>query len=109
MRVSLMVLLAVASAAFVSGTAAAPDCDGEVAALVKDEGELPRLEVVSPADRPPYCITIGTIMAFAGRLKAHIAHCPNSTYASNAADWIKMRSEYSKLFARNRCRPTMRN
>ena len=29
----------------------------------------------SPADRPPYCITLETVMAFAGRVKAHVAQC----------------------------------
>ena len=39
--------------------AAAPavDCAAEAAVLVREESELPRLEVASPADRPPYCIT----------------------------------------------------
>jgi len=49
--------------------AAAPavDCAADAAALIREESELPRLEVASPADRPPYCITLETIMAFAGR------------------------------------------
>jgi hypothetical protein len=29
------------------------DCATEAAALLKEEADLPRLEVVSPADRPP--------------------------------------------------------
>ena len=55
--------------------AAAPavDCAAEATVLVPEESELPRLEVASPADRPPYCITLETIMAFAGRVKAHAA------------------------------------
>ena len=35
-----------------------------------------------PADRPPYCITLETLMAFAARVKAHVAHCPNSDYVA---------------------------
>ena len=65
---------------------------------MKDEAELPRLEVASPKDRPPYCITLETIIAFAGRLKAHVAHCPSSSYAAAVADWEKMRADYTKLF-----------
>ena len=48
---------------------------------------MPRLEVASPADRPPYCITLETIMAFAGRVKAHAARCPKSDHAPAVAEW----------------------
>ena len=84
--------------------ARALDCGAEAAALNKDESELPRLEVTSPADRPPYCITLETIMAFAGRLKAHVAQCPNSDYAPAVASWDKTRSDYSRLFSQHHCR-----
>jgi hypothetical protein len=60
--------------------------------------------VASPADRPPYCITLETLMAFAGRVKAHVAHCPSSNYAAALADWDKTRIDYAKLFSRYRCR-----
>ena len=88
------------------GAAAAPavDCKAEEAGLLKEESELPRLEVASPADRPPYCITLETLMAFAARLKAHVAHCPNSDYAAAMADWDKTRTGYAKLFSRSRCK-----
>ncbi len=109
MRASLLVLLAMGCAACSSAACAASDCDSELAALSREEGELPRLEAVSPRDRPPYCITLETVMAFAGRLKAHVEHCPSSSYASAAAVWSKTRNDYSRLFARNRCRPTLRN
>src|SRR6185312_14991283 len=68
--------------------AAAPavDCAAEAAALIREESELPRLEVASPADRPPYCITLETIMAFANRVRTHVAHCPSSDFAATAAD-----------------------
>jgi hypothetical protein len=39
---------------------AAADCPSQAAALVKDEADLPRIELVSPVDRPPYCITLET-------------------------------------------------
>jgi hypothetical protein len=76
--------------------AAAPavDCAAEAAALVREESELPRLEVASPADRPPYCITLETIMAFAGRVKAHAARCPKPDHAPAVAEWDKRRAEY---------------
>ena len=45
-----------------AGAAPAPDCTGEAAALSREEPELPQLDVASPADRPPYCITLETIM-----------------------------------------------
>jgi len=90
------------------GSAArAADCAAEAVSLSKDEAELPKLEVASPADRPPYCITLETIMAFAGRLKAHVAHCPNSNYAAAIADWDKARSDYAKLFSQYRCKRTL--
>jgi hypothetical protein len=93
---------------FLGSAAAAPaiDCTAEAAALARDQSELPRLEVASPADRPPYCITLETLMAFTGRVKAHVARCPRSDYAAAVADWDKMRSGYAKLFSRYRCKRT---
>src|SRR6266566_2577443 len=82
-----------------TGSAVAADCATEAAALVQAETELPRIDVVTPADRPPYCITLETVMAFAGRLKAHVAQCPNSDYAPAVAEWDKTRTDYSKLFS----------
>ena len=83
---------------------ASADCSIEAALLAKDQSELPRLDVASPADRPPYCITLETLMAFAGRVKAHVAHCPSSNYAAALAGWDKTRIDYAKLFSRYRCR-----
>ena len=91
------------------GRSAPVDCSHEVAALLKQEAELPRLDVASPADRPILCITLETVMAFAGRLKAHVGHCPNSSYASAAAAWEKTRADYAQRFTRNRCRRTLLN
>jgi len=87
--------------------AAASDCSAEAAVLARDQSELPRLDVASPADRPPYCITLETIMSFAGRVKAHVAHCPNSELAQTIAEWDKTRSDYSKLFSQYRCKRTL--
>ena len=53
--------------------------------------------MASPADRPPYCITLETIMAFAGRVKAHAARCPKPDHAPAVAEWDKTRAEYSKI------------
>ena len=78
-------------AALIASAAAAADCASEAAALAKEQAELPRLEVASSADRPPYCITLETIMAFAGRVKAHVGHCPNSDYAQSVTEWDKTR------------------
>jgi hypothetical protein len=83
------------------------ECTVEAATLTRDQSELPRLEVASPADRPPYCITLETVMAFAGRVKAHVAHCPNSDYAPAVTEWDKTRTDYSKLFSQYRCKPTL--
>jgi hypothetical protein len=95
------------SVGFASAPAtAAFDCTSEAAALREAQSELPRLEVASPKDRPPYCITLETVMGFAGRVQAHVAHCPNSEYAAGAADWIKKRADYSKLFVQYRCKRT---
>jgi hypothetical protein len=46
-------------------------------------------------------------MAFALRVKMHISHCPGSDYAAAAAEWIKTRADYSKLFSQHRCKRTM--
>ena len=89
-----------------NAAAPAADCAVEAAALAREQSELPRLEVASPADRPPYCITLETLMAFAGRLKAHVVHCPNSDHAAAMADWDRMRTGYAKLFSRSRCKRT---
>ncbi len=86
--------------------AAPPDCKAEETALGKDESELPRLEVASPADRPITCITLETIIAFAGRLKVHVAHCPASGYVQSAANWENTRVDYVRRFAENRCKRT---
>ena len=88
-----------------SAAPAERDCPSEAAALSKDESELPRLEV--PADRPTYCITLETVIAFADRLKAHVARCPNSTHAETASEWQKTRSDYAKRFSLRHCRPTL--
>ncbi len=90
-----------------STAASAVDCATEAASLSREQSELPRLEAASPADRPPYCITLETIMAFAGRVKAHVAHCPGSDYAAAIADWNQRRAEYTRLFSRHRCRRTL--
>jgi hypothetical protein len=89
-------------------TIAAPalDCPAEALALSKAQSELPKLEFTSPADKPPYCITLETIMAFAGRVRTHVAHCPQSEYAASLPDWARTQTDYSKLFSRYRCKRT---
>jgi hypothetical protein len=99
-------MLMASSAALAGSAAAAADCKTEEAALMKDESELPRLEVASPADRPITCITLETNIAFAGRLKAHVAHCPASSYVQTASDWEKTRIDYAARFTQNRCKRT---
>jgi hypothetical protein len=89
-----------------AGAAPPPECKAEEATLAKDESELPRLEVASPADRPTTCITLETIIAFAARLKAHVAHCAGSSYVSSAGGWESTRVDYVKRFADNRCKRT---
>ena len=86
--------------------ASAANCTVEAVLLAKEQSELPRLDVASPADRPPYCITLETLVAFARRVKAHVARCPNSGYAAAVADRDKPRTDYAKLFSRYRCKRT---
>ena len=93
-------------AALAGSAAAALDCKAEEALLMKDESELPRLEVASPADRPITCITLETNIAFAARLKTHVAHCPASGYVQAAPDWEKTRLDYAARFVQNRCKRT---
>jgi len=45
-------------------------------------------------------------MAFAARVKAHVARCPSSNYASALADWNKIQTAYARLFNRYRCKRT---
>ena len=101
-----MLIVLAWSAALIGGATAAADCTVEETTLMKDESELPRLEVASPADRPITCITLETIIAFAGRLKAHVAHCPASSYAQAASEWEKTRVDYAARFIQNRCKRT---
>jgi hypothetical protein len=93
----------------VPSTLAAParDCEDEAKMLSKEQLELPRLEAASPRDRPPYCITLETIMAFALRVKLHVSRCPSSEFAPAVADWIRKSTDYSKLFRAHRCKRTM--
>jgi hypothetical protein len=88
-----------------NAAAPAADCAVEAAMLAREQSELPRLEVASPADRPPYCITLETVMTFAGRVRTHVARCPSSDFAA-AADWSRTRDDYAKLFSRYRCKRT---
>ena len=104
--VSLTAMALLLCAASIGHAAPAPDCKSEEAALAKDEADLPRLEVASPADRPITCITLETIIAFAGRLKVHVAHCPASSYFQSAGDWEMTRIDYVKRFADNKCKRT---
>jgi len=87
--------------------AAEVDCPAQAATLARQESELPRLDVVSPKDKPVVCITLETVIAFAGRVKTHLAHCPGSSYAASAADWEKTRADYAKRFTQRRCRRTL--
>ena len=110
MRACLYMVLAIGFGAVLATSAtAAPDCEDEAASLVKDETDLPRLDVVSPKDQPPYCITLETVIAFSRRLTTHVAHCPGSTYAPAVADWGKTRTDYARLFARHRCKRAIPN
>jgi hypothetical protein len=103
MKVALVLL------ALIGPAHAAPDrdCTREAAALSKEEADLPRLDIASPKDRPPYCITLETLIAFAARAKAHMTQCPSSDYAAAGAGWLKAEAEYRKLFVQYHCRRTL--
>ena len=62
--------------------------------------------MASPADRPITCITLETVIAFAGRLKTHVGHCSATSYTSSAADWEKTRVDYGARFIQKRCKRT---
>jgi hypothetical protein len=106
-RLGAFLLLLSHAAALPATAAPAPDCTTQAAALSNEEAELPRLDIATPADRPPYCITLETVMAFVGRLKAHVASCPQSTHGPALAEWDRMRASYAKLFTQYRCRRTL--
>jgi hypothetical protein len=108
MRLRVLALLAIVwTTALPASAAPAPDCKAESAALDTAQSDLPKLEFASPADRPPYCITLETNMAFAQRVKAHVARCPKSDYAAKLAEWDKTRADYGKLFSQYRCKRTL--
>ena len=104
---AVLLLLAHCAAVLPADAAPEPDCVTQAAELSKQQAELPRLDIMSPTDRPPYCITLETIMDFAGRVKAHVSRCPESSHASSVAEWDKLRASYAKLFTQYRCRRTM--
>jgi hypothetical protein len=106
-RVYVVTVLAFVVGVQAADAAPAKDCSAEAQTLTRDQAQLPRLEVASPADRPPYCITLETIMSFAVRVKAHVAHCPQSDFAPTIADWDKTQIDYSKLFSQHRCKRTL--
>jgi hypothetical protein len=89
-----------------SAAALAADCAGEAAMLARKQSELPRLEVASPVDRPPYRIALETIMAPAGRVQTHVARCRSSDFAAATAHWSRGRNDYARLFTRHRCKRT---
>src|SRR5712671_6451286 len=100
--VSLVLLPTTGGIAAAAPQAAVGSCAAEAATLTREEADLPRIEVASPDDRPVLCITVETLMAFATRLKAHIARCPNSDHAGSGATWEKSRVDYSKQFTQYR-------
>ena len=101
MIVRVRALLVAAGAAFIASAGAAADCASEAAVLVKEQAELPRLDV-----HGEYSYTLETIIAFAGRVKAHVGNCPNSDYAQSVTEWDKTRVDYARLFSQYRCRRT---
>jgi len=104
---AVLLLLAHGAAAVPADAAPVADCATQAAELSNQQTELPRLDTTSPADRPPYCITLETIMDFASRIKAHVSRCPQSSHASSVAEWDKLRGSYAKLFTQYRCRHTL--
>jgi len=46
-------------------------------------------------------------MAFAGRVKTYVAHCPNSDFAQAVTEWDKTRADYSRLFSQYRCKRSL--
>jgi hypothetical protein len=98
-----MLLLGVPGAS----VASAADCSAQAETLQREKMELPRLEVATPADRPPDCITLETVIAFVIRLRLQVIACPHSTHADSVAEWGRTRSKYSKLFNQYRCRRTL--
>jgi hypothetical protein len=107
MRASLAVLFVLIAGDAGRAAPAAADCTTEATALDKEQSDLPQIEFARPADRPPYCITLETLMAFAARVKTHVAHCPASDYAPRAVEWEKKRTNYGKLFSQYRCKRTL--
>jgi hypothetical protein len=99
--------LAVLLSASIACAAPARDCTLEAEFLGKLQSELPRLDATSPQDKPPYCITLETVIAFANRIKAHVAHCPNSDFAAAAAHWTRTQADYSRRFTQRRCKRTL--
>jgi hypothetical protein len=106
MRVGRPCLAILLSSALGADAAPTADCATQAETLSREKTELPRVDVASPADRPPYCITLETVMAYASRLRAHVAACPHSAHAESIAEWERIRADYSKLFNQHRCKST---
>ncbi len=94
---------ALAAIGLAAGSALA-DCDGEAAALVKAETELPVLDLTPPLHHELVCITLETLVNFGKRLGAHVARCPASPHADKAATWERLRKDYLAKFRQRRCR-----
>ena len=89
-----------------AGAAPAIHSPTQAAAHTTEQAEQPRQDVAYPADPPPYCITLETIMAFASRVKAHAARCPQSDHIPTVVEWDNRRTQYSRLFGQYRCKRT---
>jgi hypothetical protein len=86
--------------------APAADCAAEAAMLAREQSELPRLEVASPADPSAVLHHAGDGDRLRGRIRMHVARCRRSDFAAAAADWSRTRNDYAKLFGRYRCKRT---
>jgi hypothetical protein len=108
-RAALLAGLVIAGfSALPAGAQTAADCAAEAARIRRAETELPQLAVAPPDDRQIVCITLETNVLFARRLAAHLAHCPRSPYARQAAVWSRTESSYSAQFSNRSCKPTIR-
>jgi hypothetical protein len=86
-----------------SGLPAFGACADDAARLAAETRDLPRLEA-APPDKQITCITLETNMDYARRLIAHVARCPASPLAADAARWATTRTDYTARFRARGCK-----
>lgn len=90
-----------------AASAWAGDCAAETALLVRDESELPKVELANPLDTQNTCITLEVNLDFARRLAAHQARCPADAWSDKAPQWTAKAERDKAAFAKRKCKRSL--